>query len=319
MILITGATGFIGRHLVARLMAERQRLRVLLPPARLRRLPWDPNDADAPEIIEGTLLDEEALFAATTGVYVIFHLENAMWWGRPRQLERVEIVGTRNLIAAARAARVGRIISVSHLGASPSSAFTLMRVKGQVEASIRDSGLAYTLVRSGFVFGAGDAFIDHIAMQLSVNPFFVLMPGQGEVILHPLYIDDLVEALRRSLERLDTVDQTIQVGGPEYIQFGDLINTVMRLTGMRRFIIPTAHYAMRWLVTAYSIPFARSLMTRQWMDYVASSRTAPLGNMYTYFGFQPRRLEDTLQTYLPQRRYFLRALRYATKRRPRGI
>ncbi|MFW5696197.1 MAG: SDR family oxidoreductase [Phototrophicaceae bacterium] len=319
MILITGATGFIGRHLVRRLMAEGRRVRVLLPPERQASLPWDADDPDAPEIVTGTVLDDEALFAAVSGAYVIIHLENALWWGRPRDLERIELVGTRNLIAAARSARVGRIITLSQPGASPSSAFTLLRIKGQFEALIYDSGLAYTVIRSGIVFGADDSFINHIAMVLSLNPFIYLMPGQGEVVLHPLYIDDLVEVLTRALERLNTVDEVIEIGGPEYITLSDLISTVMRVSGIHRYVLPVPPYVLRGLSRLYSLIFRRSLVTRQWLDYLAGNRTAPLGNVYRYFGFQPRRLEDTLLTYMPQRRYFLPALRHATRRRPRGI
>ena len=115
MILVTGATGFIGRHLVSRLMAEGRQVRCLVSAERIERLPW----GEMPEIVTGTVLDEEALFRAATGAHTIFHLENAFWWGRARDLERVELAGTRNLIVAARAARVGRIITLSQLGAEP--------------------------------------------------------------------------------------------------------------------------------------------------------------------------------------------------------
>src|SRR5690606_2768624 len=155
LILVTGATGFIGRHLVSCLMARGYHVRCLLTAAQAQNLPW----GTPPEIITGSVLDEEALFRAVTGAHVVIHLANAQWWGRKRDLERIELVGTRNLITAARAARVGRIIAVSHLGASPSAAYPLLRAKGQVEEAIRASGLAYTILRSGIVFGEDDAFI----------------------------------------------------------------------------------------------------------------------------------------------------------------
>lgn len=319
MILVTGATGFIGRQLITRLMTQDVRLRVLLTRQEQRRLPWDVDDANAPEIVTGTAMDEESLFAAVSGVHVIIHLQSAQWWGRPRQLERVDIVGTRNLIAAARSARVGRIIYLSHLGAAPSSAFNLLSIKGQAEAQVRNSGLAYTIIRVGLVFGPEDAFINHIAMLLSVNPIFFLMPGQGEIILHPLYIDDLLEAMNRSLGDLQTVDRVIEIGGPEYVRLDDLLATVMRITGMYRYVIPVPPYTLRLLTRLYGFVFRRTLMTPQWLDYLAANRTAPLGNTYTTFNFQPRRFEDTLVTYLPRRWYTLRALRYVFKRRPRSI
>lgn len=315
MILVTGATGFIGRHLVNQLEADGRRIRCLLPEDKLKNLPWE----NPPEIVVGNLLDEEILFKAVTGVHTIIHLQSGQWWGRPRDLERIELVGTRNLITAARAARVGRIITVSQLGASSSSAYTLLRIKGMTEELVRSSGLAYTIIRSGIVFGEDDAFVNHIAMILRTNPFVFLMPGQGEVVLHPIYIDDLVEALVRSLELIDIVDSTVDIGGPEYITVEDLINTVMRVSGTHRLILPVPPYMMRWLTAIYSRVLRRSLLTAQWLDILATNRTAPLGNAFNYFGIHPRRFEDTLLTYMPGKRYWWPMLRYTWRRRPKGI
>lgn len=314
MIVVTGGTGFIGRHVVARLMAEGRPVRCLLTESKARHLPW----ATPPEIVIGSLQDEESTFRAVTGAHAIIHLESAQWWGRRRELEQVEIVGTRTLTTAARSARVGRILTVSHLGASISSGYTLLRVKGVVEDLIRTSGLAYTVIRSGLVFGPDDAFINHIAMLLRASPLLFLMPGRGEVVLHPLYIDDLVTALVRSLDLIDTVDSLTEIGGPEYITVEDLIRTVMRVSGAGRVVLPVAPYLLRSLTAAYSRVFPRALMTPQWLDIMATNRTAPLGNCYNTFGFQPRRLEDALMTYMPQKSYWWPLLRYTLRRRPRA-
>jgi NADH dehydrogenase len=315
MILVTGAVGFVGRHLVERLMADGRRVRCLLPERQRRTLPWP----TPPEIVRGNVLNEEVLFRAVSGAHTIIHLENAQWWGRPRDLERIELVGTRNLITAARAARVGRIITFSHLGASPAAGYTLLRIKGMVEAEIRASGLAYTILRSGIIFGPEDAFVNHLAMMLRANPFVFLMPGRGEVALHPIYIDDAVQALFASLETVDSVDAVLEIGGPEYITLDELIRTVMRVSGTPRLIIPVPPYAMRWLTAVYSRLLPRSLMTTQWLDLLATNRTAPLGNIFNYFGIKPRRFEDTLVTYMRGRGYLWPMVRNSLRRRPRGI
>jgi NADH dehydrogenase len=315
MILVTGATGFIGRHLVARLLADGYRVRCLVTPEQADKLPQEARL----EIVTGHVLDDEALFRAVTGVYVIVHLANAQWWGRPRDLERIELVGTRNLITAARAARVGRVITLSHLGAAPSSAYPLLRTKGEVEEVIRDSGLAYTIIRSGLVFGPEDSFINHIALSLRANPLFFLMPGRGEVVLHPIYIDDLITVLMRSLQRIDVVDAVLEIGGAEYITLEDLIRTVMRVTQMPRLIVPVPPYVLRWTTALYSRVLPRALITPQWLDLLAANRAAPLGNTFQYFGVRPRRLEDTLLTYMRGRNYWLPLMRSSLRRKPKGV
>ena len=319
MILITGATGLVGRHLVRRLMRESTPTRALLPERLMRRLPWDAGDPKAPELVAGSVVDEEAFFRAVTGCHAVIHLENAQWWGGRRDLEAVELAGARVLASVARAARVGRIITLSHLGAAPSSAYALHRVKGEVEDLLRRSGVAYTVIRCGLVFAPDDAFVNHIAAMLRINPAFFLMPGRGEAVLHPMYIDDLVEAIYRSLDRVRLVDATIEIGGPEYMSLRDLILTIMRVTGMPRLVIGVPPYLLRGITAVYSRLLPRSLMTSQWLDILAANRTAPLGSTYDHFGFQPRRFESTLLGYLPRRAHFKGLLRDTFRRRPRPL
>ncbi|MBE2183725.1 MAG: NmrA family NAD(P)-binding protein [Anaerolineae bacterium] len=317
MILVTGGTGFIGRHLVKGLMAADYPVRVLLNEARVKQL--DKYFSTPPEVVTGTVLDDESLFRAVSGAQAIIHLENAMWWGRRRDLERIELAGARKLITAARAARVGRIVFVSQLGAAPASAYALLRYKGLVEEAIKSSGIAYTIIRSGLVFGPEDAFFNHIAMQLRTNPFFFLMPGRGEVVLHPLYIDDLISALLGTLQSIDTVDRVIEIGGPEYITLEDLIRTIMRVSGAGRPIIGVPPYLLRWMTALYSRLLPRALITQQWMDILASNRTARIGNLSQYFNIRPKRLEDTLITYMRGRNYGREIWRNTFRRHPRVI
>lgn len=321
MILVTGATGFVGRHVVKRLLADGRPVRLMLTPARAQH--WTahlaPGMPGGPvEIVPGSILDQEALFRAVSGVHTIIHLENAQWWGGARDLERIELFGTRALVEAARAARVGRIIALSHLGAASASAYPLLRYKGLVEDAIKNSGLAYTIIRSGLIFGEDDAFFNHIAMQLAANPIAFFMPGRGEVVLHPLHIDDLVQVMVRSLESFDVVDRVVEIGGPEYLTLEDMLRTIMRVTGMYRAIISVPPYVVRWLMAPARL-LPRSILTPQWLDLLAANRAARIGNIFAYFGIQPRRFEDTLMTYMRRRHYGRELLRYTFRRRPRVL
>jgi uncharacterized protein YbjT (DUF2867 family) len=302
---------------VARLLREGLPVRCLVNPHRVGQAEWADADGATPDLVVGDPLDPEAVFRAVTGVHTIIHLENAFWWGGRDQLERVEVLGTQILVEAARAARVGRIITLSHLGATPSSAYLLHRTKGRVEEIIRNSGLAYTIIRTGIVFGQDDAFINHIAMTLASNPLVYLMVGQGEVVLHPIHVDDLVQTLVQALESITVVDATIEFGGPEYTSMRDLVRTVMRVTGQRRLVIGVAPYLMRFIVRMYGFVVVRAMITPQWMDLLATNRTATIGNCYLYFGFNPRRIEDTLVTYMPGRPYLRLLIRESFRRRPR--
>lgn len=319
MIIVTGATGFVGRHLVARLLRSGNPVRVLVPPqiaARYRRRPWPWADAGEAEIFEGSIFHGESLFKAMQGVHTVFHLASAQWWGNYQDLEQVNLVGTRQVITAARSARVGRVILLSHLGAEPSSAYTLLRISGQVEEIVRAGGVAYTIFRAGVIFGPDDNFTNNLAMILKSNPLIALQPGQGENLLHPIFIDDLISSMENSLEMVSLVDQTIDIGGGEYLNYNELIRTMMRVTRSPRGLISVPPYFLRWITGIFNLIFPRWPITRQWFDILAGNRTAQLGNLYHYTGVHPVRFEDTLVTYMPQRYYFFEFLRFIFRRRP---
>lgn len=308
MILITGATGLVGRNLVPVLAEAGWPVRVLVPARRRgRRVRFD---WPGVEVVPGDLDDAPSLHQAMQGVHTVFHLASAQWWGRLRDLERVDSQGTQVVIAAARAARVGRLFYLSQLGAEPSSAFGLLRIKGRVEALVRNSGLAYTVLRCGVLFGPEDRFVNGIAMLLRTNPLVFFQPGDGENLLHPLYVGDLVRALVNSLERIDLVDATIEIGGAEYVTFNEMIRTVMRVSGARRTIISLPPYVLRWMTNVMNRLVRRWPMTPQWFDLLASNRTAKLGNLYDYCDVRPVRFEDTLLTYMPQRSYLAELARF---------
>jgi NADH dehydrogenase len=146
-------------------------------------------------------------------------------------------------------------------------------------------------------------------MLLRANPLIFLQPGSGDGLLHPIYINDLVEVLVRSLEHLNSVDQTLEIGGPEYVTFNEMIRTVMRVTQAQRMLVGVPPYLMRTLTELINRVIPRWPMTPQWLDILATNRTASLGNLPNIFGVRPVRFEDTIVTYMPTRRYLPELLR----------
>ncbi len=319
MILVTGGTGFVGRHLVSGLAEASWPVRVFMH--RQREGDWPERWAGLEvEAFSGDLYDRASLLAAMDGVHTVYHLASAQWWGRPRDLERVDVGITRLVASAAVEARVGRLVFMSHLGAASSSAYPLIRAKGFAENAIRGSGVPYTIIRSGIVFGEEDRFVNGVAMLLRTNPAIFLQPGQGENLLHPLHIHDLARALVGCMDNLDTVDRVLEIGGPEYVTFNEMVRTVMRITRTPRTVIEIPPHSLRLLTRVVRRIFPRWPTTHQWFDMLASHRTADLNSMSELFGIKPVRFEDTLLTYMPARRYTLELLRFLVRRRrPRGI
>lgn len=308
MILVTGATGFIGRALVRHLSETGQEVRVLLRPSPSSpRLP----KGVPVEVAVVSLNDERGVRAALRGVHQIFHLASAAGYGRRGNLFTTDIEGTRILTTAAKDAGVERLVFLSHVGADRASAFPIHKAKGIAEEFIRKSGLPYTIIRSTIVFGAEDRFTNNIAATLRSVPFFFPVPGDGRVLLQPLWVEDLVTALLWALQNQDTLNETYEIGGGEFFTFRQIVEILMSVTHAQRAFLPLSVPTMRALFVTLDPLIPNANISTYWLDYIAVNRTCPVENLPRAFGLMPARFAYRLD-YLA-RKPFLQRLQEALR------
>lgn len=308
MILVTGALGFVGRRLLRRLAAQPElKVRVLLRPGTdVDRLPR----GVSVHVVMAELDDTDALVAAMDGVHTIYHLIGTESRGRHAQLQGVDVRGMRSVLAAALTARVGRIIAVSRVGADRASAYPGLRSKGEIEDAIRKSGLAYTIIQTGVLFGEGDHFSENIAMLVRSFPFF-LVANDGEQVLQPLWVEDLVTCLTIALQNLNMIDETISLGGPEIIAYRRIVMRIMYAIGSQRPIFSVPILVLRAAAWFFDGLFARWPFSEYWIELLSTNQTAELGNIERLFGFRPAALDiGLIDKYMTDRRYGLEFLRY---------
>ncbi|MEW6649511.1 MAG: NAD(P)H-binding protein [Chloroflexota bacterium] len=290
MILVTGGTGFIGKELIQHLIASGKQVRILLRPAK--KSPQLPKGI-AVDAAVCSLRDERGLRAAMRGVDTIFHLAGTERYSSRSQLNDVDVLGTQGLVNAAAHAGIKKIVMVSHLGADRLSAYPVLRAKGIAENTITASGLPYTIVRTAVVFGRGDQFTTSFARLLRLSPGILFIPGEGESLLQPVWIEDLVNCLAMSMEREDLVNQTISIGGIEMLTFRQIITQIMRVTGLERRIHSLPPPLMRRLAVGvdHFSPFPLSIY---WLDYLSVDRTTLLDTIPRVFGILPARFHQQL-------------------------
>jgi len=311
LILVTGGTGFIGRVLIRQLVDAGYQVRTLIRPSNdSPRLPKGINV----EVAVAGINDERGLRAAMVGVDSIYHLAGVEKRGAEADLLEVDIQGTRNVLRAASNANIGRFFYLSHLGADRASAYPLLKVKAIAEEHIRKSGLNFTIVRTALVYGPNDGFTSGLAQLLQGLPFIFIVPGDGNTLIQPLWVEDLVTCLTWALDDEDTQNRIFEIGGPEYFQLKDVISVIMKRIGVRRMIVPLSPPLLRGITVLLEYVLPASPVSVYWLDYLSTNRTCALDTITRSFNLMPSRFSQRLD-YLEDQNWRRELWRTSLKRR----
>jgi NADH dehydrogenase len=189
---------------------------------------------------------------------------------------------------------VGRFFYLSHLGADRAAGFPVLKAKGIAEEYIRKSGVPHTILRGSILFGPGDEFTTGLAMLLTAAPGFMPLPAKGETLLQPLWVEDLVTCLIWALDAPETINQTYEVGGSEYINLRQLTVTIMQTIKRRRLLVNWPMQSMRSLTIIMESIYPRFPASIFWLDYLAVNRTCSLDTIPRIFGLMPARFASRL-------------------------
>ena len=291
MILVTGGTGFVGKALIRQLAENDYPVRTLIRPSQ------DSPDLPAGipvEVAVSSLTDERGLRGAMVGVDTVYHLASAEWRGARADLMQTDIQGSRSVVQAAIEAGVKRLFFVSHLGADRASAYPVLKAKAISEEHIRRSGIDYTILRTASLYGPDDGLTSGLARLLSAFPYFFFMPGDGQALLQPLWVEDLVTCLTWSLEEPDTINKMVEIGGPEYLTITQIIELIMEKIDIRRTAVNVNPPYMRVMTVILESLFPGLPVSVHWLDYLAANRTCALDTVPRIFGLLPSRMSHRL-------------------------
>jgi len=243
-------------------------------------------------------------------VDTVYHLAGVEQRGAYGSLLRVDIQGTRAVAQAAADAGVKRIFFLSHLGADRASAYPVFKAKAIAEDFIRRSGIDYTILRSAMVYGPNDGFTTGLASIINAIPYLFLVPGDGRTLLQPLWVEDLVTCMTWALEDDATRNQMIDVGGPEYFTFLQVLEIVMQALDARRRLVMVRPAYLRGLTVVFESVFPSFPVSVYWLDYLATNRTCALDSVPRAFNLMPARMSYRLDYLRGEdwRKVFLRTL-----------
>ena len=246
-IAITGGTGFVGRHLARKLSQEGHEV-ILIARGHDHR---DESIRNLPGITfaETGVNHEPGLRAAFAGCDAVAHCAGINREIGVQTYQRVHIEGTRNVVTAAKASGVQKIILMSFLRARPHCGSGYHESKWAAEEIVRASGLDYTILKPGVIYGHGDHMLDHLSHALHTFPLFALV-GMKPMSVRPIAIDDLVEIIRAAIVGKRLSRETVFILGPEELTLGEAVHRVARVLGKHPVFFPMPvwfHYILGWL------------------------------------------------------------------------
>ena len=303
MILLTGATGFIGRTLVRQLSSIGYPLRALIRPSpQTPRLP----KGVPVEVAVVSLADKRGLRAALRDVDVIIHLASAENQGSRGSLLTADIQGTENLVEAASDAGVDRLVYLSHIGASPSSGYPAFKAKGLAEDHIRNGKVPYTILRSSLVYGPEDHFTNNLSRLIRSSVGIFPIQSGGRTVVQPVWVEDLATCILWSLENESTTNKVFELGGSEFFTLQQIIENIMEVTHRKRFLVPLSPITLRALTVFFESFIPNFPISSFWLDYFAVNRTCAVDSMPRVFGLMPARFTYRLD-YLIRKPWYQRA------------
>lgn len=289
MILVTGGTGFVGRHLVGELVAQGYPVRVLVRDLQSARNILPP-DVD---LIKGDVTERPSLIAACKGTNAVIYLVAVIREKGEVTFEKINIEGTLNTVIAAEQAGVKRFIHLSALGASDNSHFRYTYSKWLGEEAVRQSGLNWTILRPSIIYGPGFNFFDRLQQAIELFPTpFVPVPGRGNTLFQPIAVEDVVRCIVTALKVPAMAGQVYEIGGPEHLKYVEMLELYMQAINIKRKKLPIPMPVM-YIATRLMEKFLKDPpVTLDELKQLKTSNITDVEAVSRHFGFKPKALRE---------------------------
>jgi NADH dehydrogenase len=232
-VVVLGGSGFVGRHLVARLSAAGH---AVVVPTRRREQARHLILLPTVEVVEANLFDKAALARLIAGATAVVNLVGILNESGRNTFARVHVELARNLTAACVAAGTRRLVQMSALNADPSGPSRYLRSKGTAEGIVKMSQLDWTIFRPSVIFGPEDSFLNLFARIAKLFPVIALAASGTR--FQPVYVVDVAACVAKALADEAAHDCSYDLCGPRVYTLRELVRYVGEVSGAVRPIVP---------------------------------------------------------------------------------
>lgn len=295
MILVTGATGFVGRDLVWELLKKSRKVRCFVrDPSRAKAL-----EKAGCQLAKGVISDKDSiLHALTPEIDSVINLVGILHETKGASFRDIHVHGLDNIVKACLEKGIKRIVHISALGARQGAPSEYHRSKWQGEELIKASGLDYTIFRPSVIFGREDNFTNLFAGLMRFSPV-IAIPGNGENRMQPVYVGDAAKALAMSFDTKDSIGQVYEIAGKDVLTFNGIIDEIAAAMGKKRIKIHVPFSLMRPAARlAESLPMKRPFITRDQLLMLQEDNVTADNALLKVFGIEPACFKEVIRKYL---------------------
>jgi len=289
LVLLTGASGYIGGRLLKALEAAHWPVRCLARRPEFLRS----RVSSSTEVVQADCLDRTSLASALVGISTAYYLVHSM--GSPGQFEKEDRQAARNFADAACDQGVQRIIYLGGLGNQDQALSAHLRSRHEVADILRSSGVPTIEFRASIVIGSGSLSFEMIRALVQRLPVMIC-PRWVEVKAQPIAVEDVIAYLTEALELPLEQAAVFEIGGPDQVSYGEIMQEYARQCGLRRWMIPvpflTPRLSSLWLGLVTPI-YAR--IGRKLIDSMKNPTLVCDPSALTTFGIKPKGLKEAIE------------------------
>lgn len=291
MILLTGATGFIGNRVLSDLSKKNMQIRCL---SRKPALSQNPNIA----YVTGDVLDYDSLVSATVGVdtlYYFIHMMGNQPAGEQKKFDELDRLAINNTVRACRENGVKRIIHLTGMRNPGEKLSHHLESRKEVEEIIRNSGIDHTIFRASIIIGRGGAAFDILetaVRKLAIIPIF----EWEKTRVQPIYIDDVIRYLVECLDRKETINKCYDIGCSQVLTYKELIEQYAEELGLKRkyIRIPGSWHWLSAMVLGKLSPVDPNVV--YWLiESLHNNMICEPNDLNKIFGFEPLGFKESIR------------------------
>ncbi len=243
-ILLTGSTGYVGGRLLPLLLERGEHVRCMTrrPPASLDEVP------DGVEIVKGNALDQESLNSALQGIEIAYYFIHSM--GSNDDFEKTDRLAAENFADACTRQRVKRIVYLGGLGNPDHQLSKHLRSRQEIGDVLRTSTASVIEFRASIIIGSGSLSFEMIRALVERLPVMIC-PKWVRVLAQPIAIEDVLAYLVEVLDLPESESIIFEIGGPDQISYGEIMQGYAKQRGLTRWMIPvpflTPYLSSLWL------------------------------------------------------------------------